>query len=117
MLEYMVSNSGLDKEHALIQRLYWQCDLHAFNTMMTRLRLEYHSLEQVCVGSAVGALMGVVWYVLVQQVLFPLAEYFQVVDGWIGQMFLLRDTRSVGGLMAAQRSWSRDESKSKNKHE
>ncbi|OAJ40278.1 hypothetical protein BDEG_24033 [Batrachochytrium dendrobatidis JEL423] len=66
---------------------------------LRKLRLEYHSLEQVCVGSAVGALMGVVWYVLVQQVLFPLAEYFQVVDGWIGQMFLLRDTRSCGPQM------------------
>ncbi|KAH9250769.1 hypothetical protein BASA81_011423 [Batrachochytrium salamandrivorans] len=71
----------------------------------SRVRLQYHSIEQVAVGSALGVCVGFFWYIVVQYMLFPLADRLGIVEGWMGRLFLLRDTRKTGSLLVVQREW------------
>lgn len=67
---------------------------------ISRVRLGYHSVEQVLVGVGVGVVSGLVWSTVVNRVapwLFP-----AVANSALGQFFYLRDISAIPDLIVFQ---------------
>ncbi|KAG2760596.1 hypothetical protein PC129_g4238 [Phytophthora cactorum] len=74
--------------------------MSAVLTCYSRIHLNYHSIDQVVVGAAVGVLTGVVWYALVAAAspwLFPL-----VAESRIAKFFYVRDISHIPDLTVYQ---------------
>ncbi|KUF94856.1 Ribosomal protein S6 kinase alpha-4 [Phytophthora nicotianae] len=69
-------------------------------TCYSRIHLNYHSIDQVVVGAAIGVLTGVVWYALVAATspwLFPL-----VAESRLAKFFYVRDISHIPDLTVYQ---------------
>ncbi|KAL2918276.1 hypothetical protein HK105_202203 [Polyrhizophydium stewartii] len=76
----------------------------------SRVHLEYHTSEQVLVGSVLGSAFGCLWFFVVELVVVPAFHWSGVlgINGFIGKYLLVRDTRHIPNLLAAQRTWALD---------
>ncbi|EGZ21725.1 hypothetical protein PHYSODRAFT_313791 [Phytophthora sojae] len=76
------------------------CVVLAALTCYSRVRLGYHTKDQVAVGALVGAIVGFTWHLLVSTVspwLFPL-----VAQSRLAQLFYLRDVSHIPDLIVYQ---------------
>ncbi|KAF4324059.1 hypothetical protein BBO99_00002335 [Phytophthora kernoviae] len=74
--------------------------LLALLTCYSRVRLGYHTKDQVIVGALVGVLAGFIWHALISMVspwLFPL-----VAQSRVAQFFYLRDISHIPDLIVHQ---------------
>ncbi|KAL4086616.1 hypothetical protein PRIC1_013678 [Phytophthora ramorum] len=76
------------------------CILLAAATCYSRVRLGYHTKDQVAVGAFVGVIVGFAWHVLISTVspwLFPLVSQTR-----LAQFFYLRDISHIPDLIVYQ---------------
>ncbi|KAL3659525.1 hypothetical protein V7S43_015514 [Phytophthora oleae] len=76
------------------------CIFLAVFTCYSRVRLGYHTKDQVAVGGIVGTIVGFFWHTLVSSVsswLFP-----TIAQSWIAETFYLRDISHITDLIVYQ---------------
>lgn len=73
----------------------------------SRIYLEYHTIEQVVVGSIVGILLGIAWFFLVHRVF---SQYFHFITTWrLSEFFMIRDYSNIPNVLFFQYSAERNE--------
>jgi dolichyldiphosphatase len=77
-----------------------------------RLYLMYHTLSQVIVGSIVGLVTGLVWFVFVHAVLTPYV-FPKIVSWRISELLLIRDTSLIPNILFFEYTATRQESRAR----
>ncbi|ERM99332.1 hypothetical protein AMTRI_Chr08g205910 [Amborella trichopoda] len=81
-------------ERLLVGLIPWPL---AFLTMYSRVYLGYHTVAQVFAGAALGAALGVVWFLVVNSVVidwFPMIE-----ESAFGRYFYIKDTSHIKNVL------------------
>ncbi|KAJ2044312.1 hypothetical protein GGI08_007140 [Coemansia sp. S2] len=68
----------------------------------SRVYLGYHTVIQVLAGGMVGLVAGLVWYWLVEHVLYPSGLVEKLLSTFICQWLLIRDSRGVPDIALAE---------------
>ncbi|KAL5108857.1 Lipid phosphate phosphatase gamma [Taenia crassiceps] len=61
-----------------------------------RIYLEYHYVNQVCVGALVGSILGCLWFYVVHVILTP--HFPWIVESKIGRAFMLQDFTHIPNI-------------------
>lgn len=73
----------------------------------SRVYLEYHTVEQVIVGGAIGRAFGAIWFFLVHYIF---SRYFAVITSWKASEFLMiRDYSPIPNVQLFQYTVERNE--------
>jgi len=73
------------------------CFAAALIVTFSRVYLLYHSVSQVIVGSLIGALLGLLWFLLTNYILTP---WFQTVASWwVCEWLLIRDQTLIPNVV------------------
>ncbi|VDK39117.1 unnamed protein product [Taenia asiatica] len=65
-------------------------------TCYTRVYLEFHYVDQVCIGALVGSILGCLWFYVVQVILTPL--FPRIVESKIGRTLMLQDFTHIPNI-------------------
>ncbi|OWA54343.1 putative Dolichyldiphosphatase 1 [Hypsibius exemplaris] len=77
----------------------------------SRAYLHYHSSQQVIFGSVLGAVLGVAWFFVVQNLLTPV---FPVIASWrVSEFLLVRDTTLIPNVIFFEYTKEREETSSR----
>jgi dolichyldiphosphatase len=77
-----------------------------------RLYLMYHTLSQVVVGSIIGLVTGLVWFVFVHSLLTPYV-FPKIVSWRISELLLIRDTSLIPNILFFEYTATRQESRAR----
>lgn len=81
---------------------------------LSRVYLEYHTVEQVLVGAFVGTFIGCVWFYLVHSYF---SQYFHMITTWkISEYLMVRDYSHIPNILLFQYSVERNESNVRRKN-
>ncbi|KAL5967418.1 Dolichyldiphosphatase 1 [Taenia solium] len=65
-------------------------------TCYTRVYLEFHYVDQVCIGALFGSILGCLWFYVVQVILTPL--FPRIVESKIGRTLMLQDFTHIPNI-------------------
>ena len=86
----------------------------AFLVAYSRVYLEYHTYEQVVVGSLLGILIGAVWFFAVHS--FFSAYFHQIASCWICEFLMIRDYTHIPNILLFQYTAERNEANIRRKN-
>ncbi|VDM30558.1 unnamed protein product [Hydatigera taeniaeformis] len=65
-------------------------------TCYTRVYLEFHYVDQVCIGALIGSILGSLWFYVVHAILTP--RFPQIVESKIGRALMLQDFTHIPNI-------------------
>lgn len=108
-LHHMNNNAPLERAVRILVLI--TCWALAFLVSISRIYLVYHTWPQVFVGSAIGTLLGGLWFCFTHFTLTPL---FPCIVTWkISEFFLLRDTTLIPNILWFEYTVTRQESRAR----
>mmetsp|Transcript_42918 Transcript_42918/g.108348 ORF Transcript_42918/g.108348 Transcript_42918/m.108348 type:complete len:252 (+) Transcript_42918:451-1206(+) len=95
------------RRHSLLYKLSYALLIHTLMafTSYARLWLKVHTAQQVVVGSVIGWLFGVSYFVLVQSILRPLC-FDRLQCSALGEYFALKDNTALCDVLQLERELS-----------
>lgn len=92
------------RDNLILHSLTWSL---AVLTMYSRVYLGYHTVAQVFAGTALGVLLGAIWFWVVNNVLYP---YFPLIEESVfGRTFYVKDTSHIRNVLKFEYDMARAE--------
>ncbi|KAL7060939.1 hypothetical protein AAHC03_09808 [Spirometra sp. Aus1] len=102
MMSYLLlfCTCRLPRQHYSTARLNSICIFALFLSCLTsysRIYLGFHTLQQVCMGSVIGMIAGLFWFLLVHFILMPRFSY--ITESRLGRFLMLQNLTSIPNVL------------------
>lgn len=102
-----IKTNNKNYQYMLKGSLILGAEVCALLVAYSRVYLEYHTVEQVIVGGAIGRVSGAVWFFIVH---YLFSHYFMAITQWkISEFLMIRDYSPIPNVLLFQYTVERNE--------